>query len=133
MFLNSCCFCMTILIEKVKQTTIITHRNMVSHATDKIRSDINFCVFVFVFFSVKLSFLGVHFFSPLIYLYSLQASLSHENIEFYSISLANEVKVFYIFIKNISSGSAFVCYLNHLFVRLIEQHLRKQTLQNVYY
>lgn len=102
---------------------MITHRNMVSYATDKIRSDVNFCVFGFVFF--LLSFLGVHFFSPLIYLYSLQASLSRENIEFYSSSLTNEVKVFYTFIKSISSESAFVCYLNHLFVRLIEQQLRK--------
>ena len=89
-------------------------------------------VFCFVFFFVKLNFLGVHSFLLQFTNIFLQASLSHENIEFYSNSPTNEEKVFYIYIKNISSTSAFVCYFR-LFVILIEQHLRKKTLQNIYY
>ena len=78
----------------------------------------------FCFCMTILNFLGVHSFLLQFTNIFLQASLSHENIEFYSNSPTNEEKVFYIYIKNISSASAFVCYFR-LFVILIEQHLRK--------
>ena len=91
MFLNRFCFCMTILVEKVKETTMITHRNVTSTL-------VYLFVFCFVFFFVKLNFLGVHSFLLQFTNIFLQASLSHENIEFYSNSPTNEEKVFYIYI-----------------------------------